>query len=76
MLPVPQVSGILASLGQAAFLWDLTADSIAWSDNAGTVFTDIPLEALASGAGLARLIEPSGSIRNEALAQPAPARSG
>jgi len=76
MLPVPQASGILTSLGQAAFLWDLTADTIAWSDNAGAVFTDIPPEALTSGAGFARLIEPSGSIRNEALAQSAPARGG
>ena len=49
MLPVPQASGILASLGQAAFLWDLTADTIAWSDNADAVFTDIPPEALTSG---------------------------
>ena len=63
MLPVPQASSILASLGQAAFVWDLTADTIAWSDNAGAVFTDIPAEALASGAGFARLIEPSRSIR-------------
>src|SRR5438094_6109208 len=76
MLPVPQASSILASLGQAAFLWDLTADTIAWSDNAGAVFTDIPAEALASGAGFARLIEPVQSIRAEALAQSAPARSG
>ena len=76
MLPVPQASSILASLGQAAFLWDLTADTIAWSDNAGAVFTDIPAEALASGSGFARLIEPSRSIRNEALAQSAPARGG
>ncbi len=59
MPPVPQASSILASLGQAAFLWDLTADTIAWSDNAGAVFTDIPAEALASGAAFARLIEPS-----------------
>src|SRR3954469_22156217 len=74
MLPVPQASSILASLGQAAFLWDLTADTIAWSDNAGTVFADIPAEALASGAGFARLIEPSRSVRTEALAQSGPAR--
>jgi diguanylate cyclase (GGDEF)-like protein len=74
MPPVPQASSILASLGQAAFLWDLTADTIAWSDNAGAVFTDIPAEALASGSAFARLIEPSGSIRSEALAQSAPAR--
>src|SRR4029079_19015014 len=74
MPPVPQASSILASLGQAAFLWDLTADTIAWSDNAGVVFTDIPAQARVSGAGCARLIEPSRSIRNEALAQSAPAR--
>ena len=40
MPSVPQVSSILASLGQAAFVWDLAADTIAWSDNAGAVFTD------------------------------------
>ena len=34
------------------------------------------LEALASGADFARLIEPSRSIRDEALAQSAPARGG
>jgi hypothetical protein len=50
MPPVPEASSILASLGQAAFVWDLIADTIAWSDNAGAVFTDIPAEALASGA--------------------------
>ena len=60
MPPVPQASSILASLGQAAFLWDLTADTIAWSDNAGAVFTDIPAKALASGSAFARLIEPCG----------------
>src|SRR4029453_13447159 len=58
MPPVPQASSILASLGQAAFLWDLTADTIDWSDNAGAVFTDIPAEALARGAAFPPLIEP------------------
>ena len=76
MLPVPQASSILASLGQAAFVWDLTADTIAWSGNAGAVFTDIPVEALASGTAFARLIEPSRSVRDDALAQSAPSRDG
>jgi hypothetical protein len=76
MAPVPQASSILASLGQAAFLWDLTTDTIVWSDNAGAVFTDIPSEALASGSAFAGLIEPSRSIRTEAIAQSAPARGG
>jgi diguanylate cyclase (GGDEF)-like protein len=63
----PQTSTILASLGQAAFEWDIASDAIGWSDHLATVFPDIPLQALASGAGFAGLIEPEGSIRTEAL---------
>ncbi len=69
MPAVPQASSILASLGQAAFVWDLAADAIAWSDNAAAVFPDIPAEALASGAEFAKLIEPARSIRSDALGQ-------
>ena len=64
---LPQTSTILACLGQAAFVWDLATDTIAWSDHAGVVFADIPAEALASGAEFAKLIEPKRSIRSEAL---------
>ena len=71
MPAVPQVSSILASLGQAAFVWDLAAGSIAWSDNAGAVFTDIPPETLASATEFAKLIEPTRSIRSDALDQTA-----
>ena len=76
MPPVPQASSILASLGQAAFVWDIAADSIAWSDNAAAVFTDVPAQALASGTEFAKLIEPTRSIRSDALGQSAPPRSG
>lgn len=76
MPAVPQAASILASLGQAAFVWDVAEDSIAWSDNAGAVFTDIPLQTLASATEFARLIEPTRSIRSDALAQSPPARSG
>ena len=76
MPPVPQASSILASLGQAAFVWDIAADTIAWSDNAAAVFTDVPAQALASGTEFARLIEPTRSIRSDALGQSAPPRSG
>jgi diguanylate cyclase (GGDEF)-like protein len=65
---LPQTSTILACLGQAAFVWDIATDTIAWSDHAGAVFADIPPEALASGAELAKLIEPKRSIRSEVLA--------
>jgi len=74
MSAVPQASSILASLGQAAFVWDLANDTIAWSDNAASVFTDIPAQALQSGAEFARLIEPVRSVRSDALGKTGPAR--
>ncbi|WP_375786384.1 putative bifunctional diguanylate cyclase/phosphodiesterase [Bradyrhizobium sp. Pha-3] len=76
MLPVPPAASILASLGQATFAWDLATDAIAWSDNVATVFPDIPLTALASGTELAKLIEPSRSVRMDALGQSALVQSG
>jgi diguanylate cyclase (GGDEF)-like protein len=62
-----QVSTILASVGQAAFVWDIATDTLTWSDHAGAVFVDIPAVALSCGAELARLIEPDGTIRSDAL---------
>jgi diguanylate cyclase (GGDEF)-like protein len=73
---LPQTSTILASLGQAAFEWDIASDAIGWSDRLGAVFPDIPEEALGSGAGFARLIEPQGSIRTEALGHSPPVHGG
>jgi diguanylate cyclase (GGDEF)-like protein len=73
---VPQASTILASLGQAAFVWDIATDAIAWSDHAAAVFPDIPAAALASGAEFAKLIEPVGSIRTDALGHSSSARGG
>ena len=73
---VPQASTILASLGQAAFVWDIATDAIAWSDHAAAVFPDIPAAALASGAEFAKLIEPMGSIRTDALGHSSSARGG
>ena len=64
---LPQTSTILASLGQAAFEWDIATDSLSWSDHVGAVFPDIPLERLSSGVEFAKLVEPQGSIRSEAL---------
>lgn len=64
---LPQTSTILASLGQAAFVWDIGTDAITWSEHAATVFPNIPAEALASGAEFSKLIEPERSIRSESL---------
>ncbi len=60
-------STILASLGQAAFVWDIATDAIRWSDHVGAVFPDLAPASLASGAEFAKLIEPQRSIRSDAL---------
>src|SRR5690348_2797715 len=75
MPSVPQAADILASLGQASFVWDIGSDRLTWSQNAAAVFTDIPEEQLASGAAFAKLIEPARSIRNDALTQAPPVRA-
>ena len=59
---VPQASIILASLGQAAFVWDIATDAIVWSDHFTAVFPDIPAASLASGVEFSKLIEPVRSI--------------
>jgi len=75
MPAVPQAADILASLGQASFVWDIGRDRLTWSENAASVFADIPAEALASGAEFAKLIEPARSIRQDALTHAPPARA-
>jgi diguanylate cyclase (GGDEF)-like protein len=73
---LPKASTILASLGQAAFVWDVATDAITWSDHASAVFSDIPAASLESGAEFSKLIEPVRSIRTDALTHSPPARSG
>jgi diguanylate cyclase (GGDEF)-like protein len=73
---LPQASTILASLGQAAFVWDIATDAIVWSDNAAAVFPDIPAVSLASGAEFSKLIEPTRLIRTDALGCSLPAHGG
>jgi diguanylate cyclase (GGDEF)-like protein len=72
----PPASAILASLGQAAFVWDVATDEIVWSDHVTSVFPDIPIEQLASGAGFSNLIEPLRSVRTDALGHSPPAYGG
>jgi diguanylate cyclase (GGDEF)-like protein len=73
---VVQTSTILVSLGQAAFVWDVVTDTIAWSDSVGEVFPEIPLGSLASGAEFAKLIEPERSIRLDTLSHSHPMHGG
>ncbi len=74
MPSVPQAADILASLGQASFVWEIGSDRLIWSENAAAVFADIPTESLSTGAEFAKLIEPARAIRNDALIHAPPAR--
>ena len=73
---VVQTSTILASLGQAAFVWDVATDAIVWSDSVGEVFPEIPAASLASGAEFAKLLEPERSVRLDALSHSPPMHGG
>ncbi|RJF75781.1 putative bifunctional diguanylate cyclase/phosphodiesterase [Rhodopseudomonas palustris] len=63
----PEPSRILSALGQAAFVWNLATDALAWTDRASDLFQDIPADILATGSSFATLIEPSRTIRADAL---------
>src|SRR3978361_16 len=65
--PPPQASAILACLGQAAFVWDIASDEIAWTDHLASVFPDIPVVSLATGSEFAKLSEPARGVRSAAL---------
>lgn len=62
-----RASAILASLDQAAFVWDLATDAMAWSGHGEPVFRNIPESAIATGAAFSQLIEPSHAIRTDAV---------
>lgn len=63
----PEPGAILASLGQAAFVWDIASDAIGWSGNVAAVFEDLPRAALASGNAFAKYIEPLRDVRADAV---------
>jgi diguanylate cyclase (GGDEF)-like protein len=60
-------SSLLTALGHASFDWDIASDAIQWSDNVGAVFGDIPLDSMSRASEFAKLIEPSRSVRADAI---------
>jgi diguanylate cyclase (GGDEF)-like protein len=72
----PAENDLLATLGQASFSWDIASDALRWSDNVAAVLRDIPAPALANADEFSKLIEPSRSIRNDAVLNATAADSG
>jgi diguanylate cyclase (GGDEF)-like protein len=73
---LPPADQILASLGQAAFSWDIATDRLVWSEHVASVFPDILLERLATATEFSNLIEPQRAVRSEALVPSPAAQSG
>lgn len=65
--PPPDPAALLSSLGYAGFTWDLATDAIGWDSSAAAVFSGIPVDAIATGSALAKLIEPSRALRSDAV---------
>lgn len=57
-LSAPDFLAILASTGQAAYVWDLESDALSWSENAVTVLAAEAPEAIATGRAFARRLLP------------------
>lgn len=58
---------ILASAGQAAFIWTMADDTLVWAGDVSSILSALPETALASGATLGKYIEPSPSMRADAV---------
>lgn len=63
----PTSTEILAAFGRATFTWDIASDMLRWLDGTGAIFEQLALPATTTGADFARLIEPTGSVRLDAM---------
>src|SRR5436190_17321649 len=61
----------LAPLQFATFAWDVVTDIMSFGPGAEAMFRDLPADALATGQAFAKLIEPSRTVRTDALSSAA-----
>lgn len=60
--------GLLSSIGEVVYSWDIQADTLSWGPNAATVLGRLPEKAMKRGIGFAALVEPgSGPSRYDAI---------
>lgn len=64
----PTADTILASVGQAAFVWDIASGAMQWSGNAAAVLPNVPQPALLNADEFTRYIDPpSRAVRHDAV---------
>lgn len=62
--------GVLTSIGEVVYSWDLAADLLAWGPNVGELLGAAPADCLKRGIAFARLAEPgSGRSRYDAIVE-------
>jgi diguanylate cyclase (GGDEF)-like protein len=73
----PSADGILASIHQASFVWDIAGDTMQWSDNASALMPDLSAAALLSASEFSRCIDIANrSLRFDAVFASARADQG
>jgi diguanylate cyclase (GGDEF)-like protein len=62
--------GVLTSIGEVVYGWDLVSDLLSWGPNVGEVLASAPEDCLKRGVAFSRLIEPgSGRSRYDAIVE-------
>ena len=60
--------GLLSSIGEVVYSWEIQGDALSWGPNAATVLGRLPEKAMKRGIGFAALVEPgSGPSRYDAI---------
>jgi diguanylate cyclase (GGDEF)-like protein len=61
-------ASILQSIGETVYDWNIQTDVLSWGGSASSLFGSVPKEALGTGSGFSRLIDPVSPItRSEAI---------
>ncbi|MGL4727323.1 MAG: hypothetical protein ACRCWO_01075, partial [Bosea sp. (in: a-proteobacteria)] len=62
--------GVLTSIGEVVYGWDLSSDQLSWGPNVSEVLVAAPADCLKRGVAFSRLIEPgSGRSRYDAIVE-------
>ncbi len=69
MIPTDRLHAdrFLAPLEFVTFEWDLATDAVVWGEAAKNLLHGLPAKALKSGAALAKLMEPTQTVRADAI---------
>jgi diguanylate cyclase (GGDEF)-like protein len=60
--------GVLTSIGEVVYGWDMSSDQLSWGPNVGDVLFAAPSDCLKRGVAFSRLVEPgSGRSRYESI---------